>query len=216
MVAADPIEFAGLLRRVEEAGPVSFGRQARLGDRRLWMVAGGAGARLAARAAASAPRPDRVLSIGFCGALDPALHAGDVFVATRVMALDENAEFPALPVAAPSASGPLASVDRVVQTAGEKRRLRCCGAKAVEMEAAAVARQALQWGVPFSCVRAVSDEAEESFAIDFNAARRPDGSLSRPAILAAGLRHPCELLRLYRRARLASRALGDFLADHAL
>ena len=91
LVAAEPREFDGLLpfcsgvRKL--AWPVYWVRSAECAGRQLWMVANGAGAAHAARAvevACPACRPEAMVSMGFCGALDPALEIGDVFVATAV------------------------------------------------------------------------------------------------------------------------------------
>jgi hypothetical protein len=105
----------------------------------------------------------------------------------------------------------------VIQTVQEKKRLRALGASAVEMEALAVGHRAAQWGVPFYCVRCITDLAEEGFHLDFNAARAEDGRLLTSRIVWAAARRPAtlvpELYRLYRRSRLAARTLGDFLAD---
>jgi hypothetical protein len=63
----------------------------------------------------------------------------------------------------------------------------------------------------------VTDTFEESFPLDFNAMRSPDGRFSRAKILAAALRRPAtvfpELIKLNKRTKRASQALGDFLAD---
>jgi hypothetical protein len=91
LVAAEPREFDGLLRFCSGvrklAWPVYWARSGECGGRRLWMVANGAGAAHAGRAAeaaCAACRPEAIVSMGFCGALDPALEIGDVFVATAV------------------------------------------------------------------------------------------------------------------------------------
>jgi adenosylhomocysteine nucleosidase len=117
----------------------------------------------------------------------------------------------------PSASGVLYSADRVVRSVEEKRALRARGADAVDMEAAGVAEAAAKQGIPLSCIRAVVDMAGESLAIDFNAARRPDGRISMARVVAAALSRPWallpELAMLAKRSRVAARALGDFIDD---
>jgi nucleoside phosphorylase len=164
-------------------------------------------------------RPDVLVSTGFCGALDPALKAGEVFVATEVESLGETQMVEArLPqCSAAAATGRLISVNRVVQTAEEKATLRAGGASVVEMEAAAVGLRAKKWGVPFYCVRAVTDLAHETFELDFNAARADDGRISTALILRAALRRPnpiaSELYRLSQRSRLAAKSLGEYFAD---
>jgi hypothetical protein len=85
------------------------------------------------------------------------------------------------------------------------------------MEAAGVAMKALEFGVPFYCVRSVTDLAGESLAFDFNAVLRPDGRFDTMQIIAASCRRPRsllpELLRLRRRCQTAAHTLGEFLAD---
>ena len=85
------------------------------------------------------------------------------------------------------------------------------------MEAAAVAARAQAYGLPFYCIKAVSDLADETLTIDLNAALRPDGHLDTIKILGSTLRHPVargpELLRLRSRAVRAGNSLGDFFAN---
>ena len=85
------------------------------------------------------------------------------------------------------------------------------------MESAAVARKAAEWGVPFRCVRAVSDTAAEDMPLDFNLYRDADGRFSRTRIALAALARPFTaipaLLRLDRNCRIAAESLGDFFAD---
>jgi adenosylhomocysteine nucleosidase len=79
-----------------------------------------------------------------------------------------------------------------------------------------VSREASARGVPFYCIRVISDEAGEDLPLDFNRFRKPDGRLSRARILAGVLQHPGKipaLMKLDRSANLASRALGEFLAN---
>jgi adenosylhomocysteine nucleosidase len=226
VVAAEAREFAGIRRHCRGERrlrwPLQFARRAELRGLLVVLVANGAGPALAGEACEVAwmkHKADALVSTGFCGALDPALHAGEVFVATGVdapgMGLKLEARTPEC--ARPHSTGRLVSVDRVVQTVEEKKALRDSGALAVEMEAAAVGLRARVWGVPFYCVRSVTDLAEESFQLDLNAARGEDGRISVARILGAAVRRPHqmvpELCTFYRRSRLASRELGEFLAD---
>jgi uridine phosphorylase len=114
-------------------------------------------------------------------------------------------------------SGTLVSMDRVAQTTEEKRDLCSAGAQAVEMEAAGVLSRVREWGMPFYCIRSVTDLANESFHIDFNAVRTPDGRFSTPRILAAAIASPItvapELMELKRRCATAAHSLGEFIAD---
>jgi adenosylhomocysteine nucleosidase len=98
----------------------------------------------------------------------------------------------------------------------EKAKLFASGAIAVDMESFAVAEGAKRAAVPFCCVKAVSDLAEESFRIDLNQMRTPEGRIARGKIVLYVLTHPWmlgELLRLRRRSQDAGRALGEFLVS---
>ncbi len=206
-VAAEAREFSGLLRfcgSVERLKwPLGWARVAELNGRRVYLAANGAGPELAAEAVEFARSKveigdmDAVVSTGFCGGLDPALKIGDVFVATGIQV----------------ESG----LTAVNVPAEEKRDLRRSGASGVEMEAAGVLSRVREWGMPFYCIRSVTDLADESFHIDLNAARSANGRFSTPRILAAAIRRPItvvpELLKLRERCVAASLSLGEFIAD---
>ena len=222
LIAASPMEFRlrGACFSSPSALSVDWARTTRLGAHDVLAVANGAGSRRAASAvdaAAAVFLPDAVMSTGFCGALDPDLALADVVVATSVAGPDRL--YPALPVstAAPHHTGVVCSIDHVAQTAEEKLRLRAGGAMVVEMEAAGVAARAQARGLPFYCVRAVTDLAGETMANDFNAALRADGHFDTMVILRRSLRRPLarlpELCRLWQRSVRAARILGDFFAD---
>lgn len=220
-VAAEEREFRGFLEFLEDVRPfrgrIDFLRTGKLNGRNVVVAANGQGPDLARAAVEDAAGIEErgveaLISTGYCGALDTSLKLAEIFVATSV-----NGEA-ALPprCAASYRAGPLASVDRIVGTAAGKRELAGSGAMAVEMEAAAVSREASARGVPFYCIRAISDEAEEDLPLDFNRFRKLDGRLSRARILAGVLQHPGKipaLIKLDRSANLASRALGEFLAN---
>jgi adenosylhomocysteine nucleosidase len=223
LVAAEPREFDGLLRFCSGARklawPVYWARSAVSGGRQLWMVANGAGAAHAAKAvevASAACRPEAIVSMGFCGALDPALGIGDVFVATAVDAGGRRFDVRLPQSQARHATGVLASIGHVAQTAAEKARLRAGGASAVEMEAAGVAQFAEAQGIPFFCVRSVTDTASQSFVVDFNKALLSDGHFGTIRLLKCALGNPGkafpELFRLRDFCRIATRSLGEFIA----
>ena len=220
-VAAEPREFAGLLRNLELASkldwPVSFARMARLKGSAVLLVANGPGPKLAARAVNTAREREKVdglISIGFCGALDPALAPYDIFIATEVLGVGK----PLMPARAGRAykSGKLLSIDRVAPTIAEKSELRKCGADVVEMEAGAVAERAEHFNIPFYAIRVVTDAAGENLPLDFNRLRDAEGRFDRFKILAAAARRPGifpALLKLNRRCKAAAEILGDFIAD---
>jgi adenosylhomocysteine nucleosidase len=226
MAASEPREFRGLLARAGSRSRVPAGhaldwaRTARMGSHDLLLVANGAGARRAAMAVdalLATFRPDAVVSTGFCGALEPGLEVADIVVATQVT--DEATSYPVAPLSGVSGHrhGVVRTIGHVAQTADEKRFWRSTGAVAVEMEAAGVAGRARFLGLPFYCVKAVSDLANETLAIDLNATLRPDGHFDTIDILGLALRRPAmrlpELYRLWNRALRASNSLGEFFAD---
>jgi adenosylhomocysteine nucleosidase len=202
LIAAERREFGGILKRfgaslnlaTHFSWPAEFAREVRYRGDRFLMIANGPGPRLVEKALERKIDVDGIISTGFCGALDESLSVGDIVT-----------------------GGGILSMDRVVVTAEEKRALReKTGAAAVEMEAAAVAAKAEQWGVPFRCIRAVSDAAAEDMPLDFNLYRDAEGRFSRTRIALAALTRPFTrvpaLLRLDRNTKIAARSLGDYFA----
>jgi adenosylhomocysteine nucleosidase len=198
MVAAERREFDGILKRFGASlyldWPAEFAREARYRGDRFLMIANGPGPRLVEKALEKKIEVDGMISTGFCGALDEALRVGDIVSGEGIL-----------------------SMDRVVVTVEEKRALReKTGAAAVEMEAAAVAKKAAEWGVPFRSIRVVSDAALEDMPLDFNEYRDAEGRFSRTRIALAALARPFTrvpaLLRLDRNSRIAARSLGDYFA----
>jgi adenosylhomocysteine nucleosidase len=216
MVAAEAREFQGILKRASDVRALpwpgaAFSREAAWKHHRWFLIANGPGPRLVERALdrknGGKPDVDRVLSIGFCGALDPALRIGDIVVSGEVPK-GLQASF---------VQGAVVSVDRVAFTAREKCDLRAStGAAVVEMESAAVAQKARDWDVPFGCVRVVSDVAGDDLPLDFNQYRDADGRFERTRIALAALGRPFtvlpRLVRLDRDCRRAAERLGEFLA----
>jgi len=213
MVAAEAREFEGILKRARNVRALpwpdaAFSREIVSNNRRWLLVANGPGPRLVDHALQTRPDADRVVSIGFCGALDPTLRIGDIVVSGEVPE-ELGASF---------VQGDVLSVDRVAITATEKGELRASTqAAVVEMESAAVARRAREWEMPFGCVRVVSDIANENLPLDFNRYRDADGRFNRTRIALAALGHPFTvlpgLIRLDRNCRLAAERLGEFLAN---
>ncbi|MBZ5724129.1 MAG: hypothetical protein LAP87_03965 [Acidobacteriia bacterium] len=224
VVAADRMECRGILARAQRQCPAAvradWARLVRLGGHEILLVANGVGAKRAAAAVDAAIesfRPDAIVSTGFCGALAPELAVGDVVVGTAIAGADRN--YPGRPVASRLAhhSGTVCSIDHVARSAEEKRRLGGGGAIAVEMEAAGVAARAQALGLPFYCVRSVTDLAGETMVNDFNSALRSDGHFDTMVILTRILQQPSrrlpELFRLRKRCRRAAHTLGEFFAD---
>ncbi len=213
MVAAEAREFEGILKRAAGVRALpwqgaAFSREAAWKDTRWLLVANGPGPKLVERALERKREVDRILSVGFCGALDPALRIGDIVVSGEVPRGLQTS----------FVQGDVVSVDRVAFTAREKSDLRAAtGAAVVEMESAAVAQKAREWDVPFGCVRVVSDVAGDDLPLDFNQYRDADGRFKRTRIALAALGRPFtvlpKLVRLDRDCRRAAERLGEFLAN---
>ena len=224
LVASDAMEFRGLVKhctQVRACGlPLDWARRARLGAYEVLLAANGVGARRAAAAVDAAAgnfAPDGIVSLGFCGALDPALQVADIVTGSCVT--HHHQAHTAMPVSCGRAhrTGAVCSLDSIARTAGEKSALFASGAVAVEMEAGGVAQQAQALGKPFYCIKAVTDLADETMQNDFNQALRSDGHFDTIKLLASSLRHPSvripELLRLRKRSLWAAEVLGEFVAD---
>jgi adenosylhomocysteine nucleosidase len=175
----------------------------------------GVGPAAAARhiAEALSEHPELLISAGFAGGLDPALHVGDLAVATNYshplpLALAESltgARF-----------GPFVSVELPAESVAEKAALAgASGAIAVDMETGAIASACKRLGVPLLAVRAISDPADAPLPVPFPewfdlARQRP-----RPVRLCTFLaRHPSRILpfaRFVRGLTPARKNLAAFL-----
>jgi adenosylhomocysteine nucleosidase len=224
IVAADPMEFRGILTHAAEARradvAVDWARSARLGAHTVLLAANGAGPKRASAAVDAALRAfaaEAIVSTGFCGALCTEFGIAEIVVGSEVWAGERRFTTTKLSSMRPHHTGVVCSIAHVAQTADEKRRLRAGGASAVEMEAGAVGERAAERGLGFYCIRAISDLAGEDKANDFNQALLPDGHFATMDILVRTLQDPLvrlpELIRLRNRCVRAARELGDFVAD---
>ncbi len=230
--AADSIELETFAQRLtglrKLKWPIDYAYEGVLEGRRVMLAANGAGPKLAAQAVEIAIRAvtaaelsssklESVVSTGFCGGLDPALRECRIVVASEVIDLATQESFMCVPVVSANAdfaSAVIGSQDRIALDAAEKQRLATLGAGAVDMESAGVAARARRAGLPFCCIKVVSDRADESFSMDLNKMRTTEGRIARGKIVFNALTHPKrfpDLLRLKRRANQAAQALAEFL-----
>ncbi|HZZ77102.1 MAG TPA: hypothetical protein VFE62_01205 [Gemmataceae bacterium] len=167
--------------------------------------------------------PSLLIFAGFAGALTDSLRIGDIVLADEIVDLHGNRWRPTWPIELstegwnpPLHRGRVVSVDQLLGSVDDKRRL---GAEhlaiAVEMESAVFAERCTRAGLPFACVRAISDEVMTPLSPAL-LSLVSGGSASPWRAIKALLRQPSllpELLRLARDTRVASRQLGTALGE---
>jgi adenosylhomocysteine nucleosidase len=139
-----------------------------------WVAAcAGAGVDAATRAFAEVEKDgavSSVISVGWAGALSEELEAGLAYLVSGVLDARTGERFrtSSWPERSQEAKIPWLVTSSKVADEAEKRRLAAAyGAELVDMEAAAVARLAAMHGIPFFCLKGVSDELEDQLP-DFN------------------------------------------------
>jgi adenosylhomocysteine nucleosidase len=166
-------------------------------------------------------QPRWLLSVGFAGALDPALPRYAIVMPNEV--IDREAQRYTIDVAVPPAdvpgrpriaTGRLLTVDRIVATAAEKAELRRrYEADLVDMETSAVAALCSQRAVRFLAIRVISDEAGIDLPPDLVTLLTQTGSYRIGAALRAVWNRPSrikELWALHEHAQEAADRLAKF------
>lgn len=184
-------------------------------------------ARCGVKALLEAARPGRLLAVGCAGGLSPELGPADLIMARRVVAADGSGrEAPEASGSAARAAGArlgtVVTVDRLVLTSEEKRRLRESlvpggEASVVDLESACYAEAAAEAGVPWTVIRAVHDTASEDLPDFLHACTGPGGEIRRPAVLRHAARHPRaipDLFRMWSRIEPCGRALAAAVAGY--
>jgi adenosylhomocysteine nucleosidase len=171
-----------------------------------------------------------LVSWGLAGGLDPKLPAGKIFLPSEIatptgalLATDARwRERLAAAVSgfAPVTSGRLVTTAAVVATVAAKADLfKASGARAVDMESAAIAEVARSRALPFIAVRVIIDRAGDAMPDSFVAAFDGSGEFSMWRLLARLSRAPGDLAALLQLARTfwqANRALAAVAASGAL
>ena len=176
------------------------------------LVCGGVGAEAARRAAEAAIAiyaPRVIYSAGFAGALDPRLRVGDILEPQSVVNAGDGGS-----VRLDRGEGVLVSFGSVASPAQKAKLRESFGARAVDMEAAAVARAAEARGVEFAVVKVISDEYDFSFP-EIERFVDADGRFSEARFALYAAVRPWvwpRVARLARNSNRASRALCQTLA----
>jgi len=156
-VAALEREVRPLVRHWQVRKKEHAGREFRFYENReAVLVCGGIGpeaARRAAEAVIVLYRPELLYSVGYAGALEPALKVGDVLIPAQIINGSDSSR-----VDISKGQGTLLSLNAVASVPQKSRLRESYGAQAIDMEASAVARAAEARGVGFRAIKVISDE----------------------------------------------------------
>jgi adenosylhomocysteine nucleosidase len=163
-----------------------------------------------ARRALARMKPERVVTAGFAGGLNPALKCGAViydqdFDAGLGQVMEELGVPPAK----------FHCHRRVAITAAEKEALwRSTGADAVEMESSVIRTICRELGIPSATVRVISDDATQDLPLDFNALMTTEDRINYLKLFGTVATHPRKipkLIEFQQQTLAAARRLGAVL-----
>jgi len=185
-------------------------------DEGEWVAAcAGAGVDAATRAFAEAAKDgsmDLVISTGWAGALSAKFEPGRVYRPSGVIDVRTGERFP-------TASGQgecwLATSHRVADEPEKQRLASTYGAGLVDMEAAALARLAEMHGIPFYCVKGVSDGLTDKLP-DFNVFISSKGQFQTGRFILFAVLRPWywpALTRMGENSNRAAQGIAESLLD---
>ena len=181
-----------------------------------WMAAcAGAGLDAAKRALEEIEKDgaiDLIFSIGWAGALREEFAAGQAY---RVSGIIEARSGDRFSVAGQSAECWLVTNDRVADQAEKRRLALTYGACLVDMEAAGVARQAAMRGIPFYCIKGVSDGFSDELP-EFNRFISANGQFQSVQFVFFAMLRPWlwpALVRLGQNSKKSAQGIKEFLLD---
>ncbi len=186
------------------------------GVRARVVVAGGTpdGALHAARTLAQDKAVSALISFGLAGGLDPGLAAGTLLVPRKVLDSQKatySCELRLTEMLGGATVDALIGGGSVAVTPEHKRVLfASTGAAAIDLESAAVARVAAEYGLDFAVLRAIADPARRRLPPAALVALGPDGRISIEQVLKSVFRRPAQipdLIALGREAAAARRTL---------
>ena len=159
-------------------------------------------------------RMDRVISAGWAGALLENIEVGKAYRAAGVVDLRTGERFV---IDGATAGAPWLVSSSSVANSADKRRLAAdYKAGLVDMEAAAIARLAVMRGIPFQCIKGVSDGVGDNLP-DFNRFISTEGQLRLAKLLFFVLPRPwCwpALIRMGENSHKASHSLTGLLLEN--
>lgn len=216
IIAAMPGELKPLVRGWPHSTRGTIHFWAQRDEEEEWIAAcAGAGLDAATRAFAGIEDGgpiDLVLSIGWAGALTSECEAGQAYNIAGVLDARTGERFNC-----EAGAGPywLATSPRVADEAEKRRLASTYRAALVDMEAAAVARLAAMRGIPFYCIKGVSDAADVKLP-DFNRFLDANGQFQTPKFVLFALLRPWiwpALVRMGENSRKASQSIAERLYE---
>lgn len=216
IIAAMPGELKPLVRSWPHSARGNIRFWALRNEEEEWIAAcSGAGQAAATRAFAGIEDGgpiDLVLSIGWAGALSSECKAGEAYNVAGVYDARTGERFNC---DAGAGSQWLVTSPRVADEAEKSRLAGTYKAALVDMEAAAIARLAAMRGIPFYCIKGVSDPLDAKLP-DFNHFIDPDGQFQTPKFVLFALLRPWiwpALLRMGENSKQASQSIAERLHE---
>jgi adenosylhomocysteine nucleosidase len=186
-------------------------------DQGEWVAAcAGAGVTAATRAFAEIEKDgavDSVYSTGWVGALSEEFLPGRAYPVSGVIDVRTGERFR---TTGEQCECWLATSDRVADEREKRRLALTYGASFVDMEAAAIGRLAAMRGIPFYCLKGVSDGLSDQLP-DFNRFISEDGQFRLPLFILFVLFRPwywSALMRMGENSRKAARGIRDSLLEY--
>jgi len=211
-VAALSREISALVKNWTRTQREYGGRQFTFFERDdMVAVCGGIGlepARRAAEAVIGLYRPTRLHSVGFAGALDKDLHVSDIFSPAVVIDSRDGSR-----TEVEGGEGTLVTFMAVAGAIQKAKLAESYGARALDMEAAAVAAAARAHGITFGCTKAISDELDFEMPIMTRFINSEGRFKTESLVLFAAFRPWLwkPLVILARNSRKAAQALSSHL-----
>jgi len=216
IIAAMPGELKPLVRGWPHSERNNIHFWAQRTEEEEWIAAcAGAGQDAATRAFAALEEGgpiDLVFSVGWVGALREDIAAGSAHNVAGVIDVCTGERFRC---DAHAGELWLATSPKVADAAEKHRLAAAYKADLVDMEAAAVGRLSAMRGIPFYCIKGVSDGFSENL-IDFNRFISPDGQFQVGRLLVYVLPRPWHwpaLIRMGENSKQASQSIADCLFD---
>jgi len=157
-----------------------------------------------ARKAIARMKPERVITAGFAGGLNPALKFGSI-----VYDQDFDAGFEAELADLGAAPARFYCHRRVAITVDEKAALwKETGADAVEMESSVIRTICREFRIPSATIRVISDDAMQDLPLDFNALMTSQDRINYLKLFGAVLGRPRQIPKLIQFQRQTVAAAG--------